>query len=108
MEHDKQIEKLIAEEKNRIMLYRSVFGSEDGKKVLEDLMDKWLWQNSASHASAGNTTGIIHIDAQRQVIRTLHKWLTMDLESYLDAYRKPLEIEKGDPLYVGQSTHGYA
>lgn len=98
------IDKMLASEKERILRYRALFNSDEGKKVLEDMKDKFLWQDASPHVLAKNDMSVSYIVGQQMLMRALNRWLTVDLDEYLDRYRKPLELEQGDPLNVGQST----
>lgn len=104
MQDSKQLDSMTAKEKSRLGDYQSTFGSEQGKRVLQDLMDKFMWQNSSVHCAAGNALGLAFIDGQRMLMRGIHRWVETPIEEALQAYRKPLEVDEGDPLNGGQST----
>lgn len=100
----KEVDKQLNEERNRIARYRELFGSDLGKTVLQDMKEKFLYQDSRSHVAHGNQLGVVFIDGQRMLMRALINWIETDTDEYMSAFSKPLTIEEGDPLYAGEST----
>jgi hypothetical protein len=89
-------------ERRRIERYRQTFSTEAGQDVLVDLERIFLYQNAASYVAADNALGLAYINGQKELILAVKKWLTMDLNAYLEGY-KTYEVEmEEDP--IGQSN----
>lgn len=84
-------------EKRRLADYRDVFNSESGKRVLADLEERFLFQDSRLHVQAGNTTGITWIDGQRTLIAAIKRWASRPIADNMPTYSEPLT--QGDPLH---------
>lgn len=51
-----------------------MFGSEEGKRVLADLEDKFLFQDVRHHVAAGNSDGVIYVSGQVALVVAVKKW----------------------------------
>lgn len=85
------------EEKQRLADYRDTFNSPAGKRVLQDLENRFLLQDSRLHVQAGNMLGVAWIDGQRSLITAIKKWATRPSVENLPQFTEP--ITQGDPLH---------
>jgi hypothetical protein len=87
-------------EHTRLIQYRTAFGSPEGKAVLDDLRQRFLFQDSRPHVAANNSLGIAWIDGQRSLLAAVQHWLTVDINTHLDRLADPARTED-DPYGVG-------
>jgi anti-sigma-K factor RskA len=105
MHDDGDLAQFAEKEEKRIADYRTVFTTPEGRRVLEDLEERFLWQESRNFILDKNPLALAYIDGQRNVLKSIRKWLTLDLNSYIQQLKKPVDPLGGDPY--GQSTGGY-
>jgi hypothetical protein len=82
-------------EKIRLGDYRTTFGTPSGKRVLEDLLNKFLYQDARLYAQAGNDVGLTYIEGQRQLMVAVLKWATTPEQANMPQFVQPLT--QGDP-----------
>ena len=87
------------DEKTRIGQYKTLFSSDLGKQVLDDLSTRFLHQGGIGivHAQANNPIGLAFIEGQRELILTVQRWLTMDLEAFVRKVEEQQSLPHGDP-----------
>lgn len=74
-----------AKELGRLQDYVMAFSTEHGKRVLEDMQKRWLYQRRGhEHASAGNGPGLAYIEGQRELLINIIEWATCDPGSRVD------------------------
>ena len=100
-------ERAKAEASDLIARYQKVFGTEDGKAILKDLDEVFLWQDSRPHVQAGNALGVVYMDAQRMLLRYIRSKVTRPVDEQLAVYDLDSHVNQGDPLHAGPGHHGY-
>ena len=88
---------MVADERTRLHDYRTVFGSDAGKRVLADLQNRFLFVDAREFVAADNTTGVAWIAAHQYLLGLVTKWAEKPVESNMPKFEQP--IEQGDPLH---------
>ena len=84
-------------EKARLDDYRVTFATPAGKRVLEDLENRYLHFDCRPHVVAGNETGVVWVDGQRFLVTMIKKWATRPIMDNLPQVLQP--VAQGDPLH---------
>lgn len=87
----------MADERTRLLDYRTVFGSDAGKRVLADLQNRFLFTDAREFVAAANVTGVTWIAANQYLMSLVTKWAEKPVESNMPKFEQP--INQGDPLH---------
>ena len=107
--HSEDKERAKAEASDLIARYQKVFGTEEGKAILKDLDEVFLWQDSRPHVQAGNALGVVYMDAQRMLLRYIRGKVDRPVHEQLAVFDLDGNLTQGDPLHANGGTghHGY-
>jgi hypothetical protein len=92
-------------EQKLIKAYKSFANTPEGKTILKDLTDRFLWQDSREHVGAGNALGVVYIDAHRMLMKYILRKIEVPEDELLQAFQLPQDLLQGDPLETYGQSH---